>query len=138
MRSICHRDNAARVGVRMLRAFGAGNARQGCGAGKVAVREQQGRRLKHENARGRDGETRNAQCNKPFHDTQSLKPCVCVISVRHEEKLCVRQQCVVHPPSHTCWLVLPGCVNPQKSSIQVHLDLPPRIIVPTRMYSTSD
>ena len=39
-------------GVRMRRDFGAGKARQRCGAGKVAVRDQQGRRLKHESGKG--------------------------------------------------------------------------------------
>ena len=43
---------AARVGVRMLHDLGAGKDRQRCGAGKVAVKEQQGRRLKQENGEG--------------------------------------------------------------------------------------
>ena len=49
--------------------------------------------------RERDGETRYAQRNMFFFlwNSAHLEPCVCAMSVRHAERMCVRQQSVCTP-----------------------------------------
>ena len=77
--------------------FGAGKARKSSGPGEVTVREQQGRWVKHENGEGRT-ERKNMHCKTPF--LRHLSQRVSVLSVRHAEKMCVRQQ-GVHTPRRT-------------------------------------
>ena len=93
----------------MHRDLGAGKALQRCGAGKVAVKEQQGLRLKHENGEGETERRDMHSRTNLFHDTQflSLEPRVCVMSVRNarndlcREKFACDSRVCVHPPSHT-------------------------------------
>ena len=78
----------------MPRDLGAGKARQRCGTGKVAVREQQGRRLKHEN---RDGETERHDMHSAtnlFRDTQSLSQRVRDIFTPRRENVRATAECV--------------------------------------------
>ena len=83
--------HAARVGVRMPRDFGAGKARESSGPGEVTDREQQGRWVKHENGEG-ETERKHMHCKTTFYS--HLSQCVSVLSLRHAEKMCVRQQSV--------------------------------------------
>ena len=96
---------AARAEVRLTRTFGSGTVRQGrCrrqgreGGLEVTVREQQGRRMKHENGEGemercdmRTANTLSHACTRCLHATQGK----CV------RTMCVRHGVCVHPPSHT-------------------------------------
>ena len=92
-------SSPARVGVRMLRDPGAGEARQRNGVGKVAVRTPQGRRVNRENGEG-DMERNDMHSANTF--LRTLEPMrVRDIHGRHAGKMCVRQQVCAHLPSHT-------------------------------------
>ena len=83
---------AARGEVCLPRAFGSGTVRQRlcrqeCGL-EVTVREQQKRRMKHEN-----GEGEMERCGALQTPLATQGKCV--------RKMCVRHGVCVHPPSHT-------------------------------------
>ena len=104
---------AARAEVRLTRAFGSGTVgqgrcrRQGRESGlEVAVREQQGRRMKHEN-----GEGEMKRCDMRTANTLSHACARCLYATQRK---CVRKMCVWHGvctplPSHTQQLPLRGC-----------------------------
>ena len=97
----------------------------------MAVKEQQGRQLKHESGEGETERHDMHSATNLFHDTQSLslEPRVCVMSVRNacndlcRQKKCVRQQSVcTHTVARTI-VATTWVRNPEKSSAQVHLGL---------------
>ena len=93
---------AARAEVRLTCAFGSGRVRQGrCrrqsreGGLEVTVREQQGRRMKHENGEGEmeKYDMRTANTLRACHVRTPRKENV--------SEMCVRHGVCVHSPSHT-------------------------------------
>ena len=125
----------ARADVRLTRAFGSGRARRGrCGRERgveVTVREQQRRRMKHENGEG-ETEIRDMHMQQTF--LQTLEPCVYAMSVRHAKKMCVRQESACTPPvAHT--LVATTCVrNPGFENLVPPLCIPPIIRCESQFY----
>ena len=107
---------AARAEVRLTRAFGSGTVRQGSSrqerSVEVTVREQQGRRMKHENGEGEMEKCDMARCKR-------FEPCADAMSVRHARKmrqknvratrsLCTQFEGCVAEPLRTITAILPG------------------------------
>ena len=127
----------ARAEVRLTRAFGSGTVRRRrCrreGGLEMTVREQQGRRMTHENGKGemerhdmRTASTSSHACTRYLYVTQ--RNCV--------RKMCVRHGVSVHPSSHTQSLPLCGCEILSLKNFKLRHSMS-TLISPTRTWSTS-
>ena len=119
---------AARAEVRLTRALGSGTVRQGkCRRERgveVTVREQQGRRMKHENGEGEMEKYDMRTANTLSHACS----CLYVTQGKSAKKMCVRHRVCVHTrrTHRSCHYV--GATsgvkkNLQTSSFHSHLDV---------------
>ena len=124
--------SAGRAEVRLTRAFGSGTVRQGrCRKERgveMTVREQQRRRMKHENGEGEMGRYDIRTANTLSHACVATQgKCV--------RKMCVRHGVCVHTPSHTQQLPQRGC-EILRQKIPRHRRSTSISISPTRTLST--